>query len=158
MPASDIVLDTNIMVQANNPALPNNKSSVSFLKKIVPSTVQLCVDEGFDLVESKNRSQIGRKYVEHVRFGMLGYAVLATLAQNGRIKIISKTVPSQISRQIRQMVNDVSDHVFARITYNSDEKYLASHDMAAYPLDSRPNIERGIGITILLADEAEQLI
>jgi len=63
----DIVLDTNVLMHAENSQEARCEQSGNLLQAPKICTTKLCVDEGFDLNESRNRSQIGSEYLKHLR-------------------------------------------------------------------------------------------
>jgi hypothetical protein len=114
----------------------------------------LCVDEGFDLDESKNRSHIGGEYLRHLRFGMLGYEVVTHLAQSSRLRLIQRRVPERISKQIRSQIGIGPDRVYVRVAYNSQDRTLASHDFTDIPATVRQRMKISIGVSIVDAEQA----
>ncbi len=151
---SDIVVDTNILMHADNFHEPRQNDARAFLLSLQKSETQLCVDEGFHIDEAKNRSIIGSEYLEHLDFGMLGFAVVAYLASSFRIRVVSRKVPSSISKKIRMRVGNTQDRVYVRVAFNSEDKTLASHDFKDLPQKTRNELSIKINVTILSAGEA----
>ena len=83
---ADIVIDTNVFLHAENEQEVRRESCQSLVALLREGNTLLCVDDGFNLLEeSKNRSQIGREYIEHLRVGSVGYEIVRHLAQSGRL-------------------------------------------------------------------------
>lgn len=151
---SDIVVDTNVLMHASNFQEPRQADAQSFLLSLQISETQLCVDEGFDINEAKNRSHIGSEYLNNLNIGMLGFAVVSYLAKSGRIRMVSRSVPPAISKKIRLRVGSAQDRVFVRVAFNSEDKTLASHDFTDLPQKTRNELSKKISVTILSAGEA----
>jgi hypothetical protein len=94
----DIVLDTNVLMHAENSQEARCEQSGNLLQALKICTTKLCVDEGFDLNESRNRSQIGSEYLKHLRPGAVGFELVAYLARTLRIKYVPRRVPQIASK------------------------------------------------------------
>lgn len=149
----DIVIDTNVLVHANNPEVPRQGDSINFIENLLASELEICVDEGFNIIESNNRSHIGHEYHTHLVFGMLGFAFLAQMAQSNRIKIISKKVNQKIDKMLKQRISNNGDKVFVKITINSSKKILISHDFDDFPKNIRSFLKDSFDIEVLTASE-----
>lgn len=157
---ADIVVDTNIFVHANNAGdLNRQRHSLEFLQALQASQTCLCVDEGFNyLDEAQNRSRIASEYLEHVRGGMYGQYLLQFLAATGRIVVVAKRVPRDVSRKISQQVPNRGDCVFVRVAHNSKGKSLVSHDQRDFPVRVRRMLRNDIGVECLHANAATPLV
>ena len=150
----DIVVDTNVLMHADNFQEPRQTDARAFLLSLRKSETLLCVDEGFDTDEAKNRSHIGSEYLEHLNFGMLGFAVVAHLASADRVREVPRTTPTAITRRIRMGVGNPRDRIFVRVAFNAKEKTLASHDFTHLPQQVRNALSETIGVDIYSAGEA----
>jgi len=152
----DIVLDTNVLMHADDPRQPLMQMSRDLLSALQLPTCKthLCVDEGFDLDEAKNRSQIGSEYLEHLDFGMLGLAVVAHLAGSLRVKQVSRAVPPHVSKKIYTQVPKGPDRTFLKVAFNAADKTLACHDFGDVPAPVRTRLQRAIGVHVLDATAA----
>jgi len=99
---SDVVIDTNVLVHADNPMEARSAASRSLLQGLLGVNTVLCVDEGYDPDEPRNRSRIGSEYRQNLRFGSLGLAVLVHLAGQGRIRTLPRRAPSVASRKFAE--------------------------------------------------------
>lgn len=151
---ADIVLDTNVLLHAHNPEEARHQASQELLIELRNGATHLCVDEGFDLDESKNRSQIGGEYLKHLRFGMLGLAVVAHLASSLRIRQLSRSVPQSVGKYIRQQGVPQADRIFLFVAYNSQSKTFTCHDFNDVPNTVRARLRDEIGLLILDAGES----
>ena len=147
----DIVIDTNVLMHAGNPDQDYFEDAVSFLTTLQKKSILLCVDEGFDLDEAKNRSLIGGEYLTHLRFGSAGYNVIAVLAASRRIKECSKRVEARTRKKIDQLIRNPRDKTFVRVTCNSVSKILISHDNEDFPVSKRKLLKREIEVQIFTA-------
>lgn len=150
----DIVLDTNVLMHCDNPTEIRCENARALVKALVESKTSLCVDEGFSRLEADNRSRIGSEYLEKLKSGSLGNALVARLAQTGRIAFVSTTVTNRIRRIVTRYVTDKSDRVFAKVAANSVERVLVSHDFAAFSNNVRSTLKRDAQITVEAAAES----
>ena len=58
----DIVVDTNVLAHAGNPDEARQQSSIDLVVALKAGKTSICVDAGFHLDESKNRSHIAVEY------------------------------------------------------------------------------------------------
>jgi len=156
----DIVVDTNVFLHAENSQESRRAQAAGLLLALQNKTCTtlLCVDEGFDLEEAKNRSQIGSEYLKHLRHGTLAFAVVVHLLGSLRIKQVRRGVPSNVSRRIIQQGVTGVDRTFIQVTYNSRDKTLACHDFDDVPDTVRDRLRGAIGVRILAADEALEVL
>ena len=150
----DIVIDTNIFMHADNRGEKRQGACKKFLAALKGCDTCLCVDEGYDPEEAKNRSQIAGEYLAHFAPGGIGFAILAYLAASSRVLMVTKHVPAAVGQKIRQAIHDPTDRVFVKVAFNSADKMLASHDEANFPGEAKRSLEKGIGIRVLLAQQA----
>lgn len=151
---ADIVIDTNVFLHAVNNIEPRQQSCILMLNLLNDGTTQLCVDEGFSLEESKNRSHIGQEYITHLRAGSIGYALVGHLARSGRVSILPRRVPATVSRHITTQIRKGPDRTYVYVAYNSMGKTFASHDFNDIPTTVRTRIQRAIAVRIVDAAEA----
>lgn len=144
----DLVLDTNILLHAANPIEARNADCVELLRLFWSNEIKICVDEGFSIEQSRNRSQIGSEYLARVIHGTLGYALILHLAQNQRISIASRKVAETTNRVINRHVRSKNDRIFIKVAHNSSSKTLVSHDFNDIPQQSREQIKRSIEVHI----------
>ena len=155
---ADVVVDTNVLMHADNFQEPRQQDAQSFLLSLQESETSLCVDEGFDTNEANNRSHIGSEYLTHLKFGMLGFAVIAHLARSFRVREVSRSVPSGISKHIRMRVGNAQDRIFVRVAFNAEDKTLTSHDFTDLPQTVRQELSSIINVHIVCASEALSLL
>lgn len=145
----DIVLDTCTLVHANNSESAYQADSIELITKILNNTTLIIVDEGFNLDESLNNSYIGLEYIKHLSPGMLGYSLILHIAQNSRFKFVSNKVPPASKNQIEQMIRNKKDRMFLRVTINSAEKVLVSHDYTDYQKGKRKELKKKLSVNIV---------
>jgi len=145
----DIVLDTCTLVHANNEESDYQDDSIELINKLIVNTTLIVVDEGFTLNETTNGSYIGLEYIKHLMPGMLGYILIQQIAQNQRFKFVSNEIPQADKNYIEQIIRNKKDRMFLRVTFNSDEKVLVSHDYTDYQMGKRKTIKKKLNLTIL---------
>lgn len=154
----DIVIDTNIFMHSVNAQFPGQAETAEFLGKVLDGTVFLCIDEGFDLDEAKNRSKIGSEYFDKVRFVDFAWHVIATMGKQGRIVKVTSKVAAACAKTIRRNVYDKTDRVFVQVSCNSRSKSLVSHDFTHFPDHVRAELCRAIGVDFSTAAAARELV
>jgi len=103
----DIVVDTNVFVHAGTPEMELwQKPSLEFLTALLGCTTKLCVDEGFSLDESSNRSLMGLEFLENLQYGSPGMNIIVALAGAERIKFLPSKVETGIAKKINQAVKN----------------------------------------------------
>lgn len=151
---SDIVIDTNVLMHADDPRVNEYRDHSNQLQSALrDGTTVLCVDEGFSLDPSRNRSLIMGEYLENLQFGMVGFATLSFLAQAERVKSVSKTVTGNVSKKLKGITTR-RDRTFVRVTLNTDDLMFVSHDFQDFPDHRRRDFQRTLGISIITAEEA----
>jgi predicted nucleic acid-binding protein len=151
---ADIVIDTNVLMNASNPSEPRINESNSLLQELLTSNTCLVVDEGFNMDAALNRSLIGAEYIQKLRFGMVGYSVVTKLASSKRLKPVSRMAPRREQRIINQLIRNRRDRTFLSVSYNSTEKVLVSHDFTDFQIDKRNKIRQNLGVDIITASES----
>ena len=127
---SDITIDTNVFVHALNPEEIRNSASLNLLQTLLSTTCKIVIDIGFDMDESKNKSLIGAEYLKHLPPGSLPYAIVADLAQNGRISFVEKSTQPHISKKINQTLRNRRDRTFIIVCINSERKTLVTQTIS----------------------------
>lgn len=143
---ADIVIDTNVFMHAHDERQPWCVDCITLVKKLTAAKTVLRVDEGFHIDEAKNRSRIMSEYLAHLSPGMLGFALISTLASTGRVQPTSVKVDPQLSKLFRQWIKDRRDVCFVRVAANSKAKILVSHDFAAASSAARKALAHVVGI------------
>jgi len=148
---SDIVIDTNVLLHAQDPNETRFENSSNLINKILEENTSLCIDEGFSENESKNKSIIGREYLYNLQPGSIGQNLIVQLALQQRIKQLTKRAPERIVRKINQIIRNKIDRVFLNVAYNSDEKTLVSHDYTDFRITKRQFILTELQIKVIEA-------
>jgi len=153
----DVVIDTNVMIHADNPNDKFYHDSNNLLEILLEGDIKLCVDEGFDIDESKNRSRIACEYYEHLRFGSLGYAVLQNLSITMRIKFIDLKVDLNAKRKIIRLIRNKRDRTFLIVAFNSISRIFVSHDFEDFSIKKRDKIRSDFGVKMFIARDWNNL-
>ena len=154
----DIVVDANVFMHADNDCEVRQASCRLMISLLQDSQTFLCLDEGFDLSESKNRSHIGGEYLRHLRAGMVGYDLVAHLAKTSRLKLLSRKVPSSVAKRIRQQIGKGPDRTYVLVALNSIEKIFTSHDLGDIPQTVRDRLRDSIEVQVVTAVEITPLL
>ncbi len=148
---TDLVLDTNVLVHAENPEEPRQAASIALITRLRSATTVACIDPGFSVNQAQNKSLIGAEYLKHLRAGSPGLALIAFLAANGRISAVSRDVDLKTKREIIRMVRNKRDRTFLFVTINSVDRTLASHNFKDMQKDKRKFIRTEYGVAIIEA-------
>ena len=151
---SDLVIDTNVLVHADDERQGHQDDVIGLLDDLVRGDAALCLDSGFDVDESKNRSLIGAEYLERLTYASTGMQVVAHLFSTGRVSVVSKSVPKGIKSAIEQCVRNKRDRTFISVAHNSDGQTLCSHDFVDMQPKKRKHLKSKVGVAIVLAEEA----
>lgn len=153
----DIVVDTNVWAHADNPTELRQADAIELLTDLAAADTKICVDEGFSLVESENRSKIGSEYLAHLSGLPLASALIATLASSGRVAMVTTSVSDPVRRTINRLIRDPSDRVFAKVAHNASSGVLCSHDFAHYPPRVRKSLLT-VQVRVLSAAQSAPLL
>jgi hypothetical protein len=147
---ADIVVDTNVLVHANNPETAYFEESRKLADALLHSSseTKLRVDDGFRPIEAENQSQIVSEYWRQLAPGMLGHHLVQTLAAEGRIRAVPPIKDKNLKDKVRKLVNDKSDRVFLLTAIMSTAKVLVSHDDQAFPESACASCADGWGVNV----------
>ena len=141
----DLVLDTNVMLHAENPNEPRRQGSRDLLEGLLRCKTSLRIDEARD-------SLIIGEYRQKLRPGMLATVVVAKLAAEKRVLPVEK--PSRkIKNFTLQTLRKPMDRVFLRVAAMSEDKVLVTHDFEDFQTKKRVDIKRKLGVRVLEASE-----
>ena len=151
----DLTIDTCVLMHASDKRQPHQEAASQLINRILNSDIIICVDEGFVLEFSLNKSHIGAEYLEHLRFGTLGYILVATLAAKRRVKELPRRTKDNRDKIIRQLVFDSTDRKFLAVACNSSSHILYSHDGGFVNTPTRHGAATRLSVKILTAGEEE---
>ena len=155
---TDLVVDTNVFVHADNPSEQRHGASVKLLDLLLESDTHLGIDEGFDLDPGRNRSLIGHEYLEKLTPMSAAFRLLAHLAQSGRMKFVSRSVDASTRRKINQMLRNKRDRTFLLVASKTDDRVLCSHDFQDFAKAKRKSVRTTIGVSIIEASDVVEAI
>lgn len=152
MPLSDITIDTNILMHANNTNEIKQGDCIALLNYLLASSEMICIDEEVNI----DKSRILHEYVDKLRtHGTTGRNFIEKIFKQKRFKPISKRTDHRITKIINQHINrnKQTDKIFIKITYNSIDKTLVSHDFEDFHKNNRKILKRMMNINILEAKD-----
>jgi hypothetical protein len=153
----DVTVDTNVFLHSANQGEERCAASREFLHGLLDGDTFLCIDEGFDIDESRNKSIIGCEYLANLRFVDPAFAVIVALGKKGRILGLKRTTDSATQRRILRLISNKIDRTFLKISFNSRSRILVSHDFTDFPLAKRGAIRNELGVNITEASAAHLL-
>ena len=145
----DIVIDTNVLMHAQNPDKPRFSDARQFIERMLECTTSLCVDRGFDIDHARNQSKIGAEYLDKLQPGSLGFVLIVSFVEAFRLKQTDRLPPRAISRAINQIISNRRDRTFVGVSYNSTERVLVSHDYQDFQPAKRTSIRRNLSVRVL---------
>jgi hypothetical protein len=149
--ATDIVIDTCILVQANNSKDPRFAESGQLLEDLaLKKSVLLCIDSGYSF-EGVNKSHIFQEYIENLSPAVWTSAIFATLFSSKRIKDVPRKVPNDVRLRVNKLIKGTKprDRTFLKVSFNSDNRRFVTHDCEDFPASKRPKISAEIGVRVL---------
>ena len=152
--AKDVVIDTNIMVQSGDTGSKYHEQSRDFLYCVLGSSLEMCVDHGFDLGNAATTSSlIGYEYNRHLPIGSPGHAFLLQMIDSQRLKFVNRMPSAAVNRIISALPIKSPDKNFVRVAYNSKDRTLVSHDYQDFTATNRKTIATKLGVRVLDASE-----
>lgn len=145
----DIVIDTNVLLHAQNPDESRFSDARQLIEQILECTTSLCIDRGFDISPARNQSKIGAEYLDKLQPGSLGFILIVNLVESFRLKQTDRLPPRDISRAINQLIRKPRDRTFLGVSYNSTERMLVSHDYQDFQQAKRVVIRRNFGVKVV---------
>lgn len=152
MPIVDIVIDTNILMHANNNEEATQEDCIALINYLLNSTELVCIDTAIDV----NQSRILHEYIDKLRTpGTTGRNFVERMLQWQRFKPVSKSVNQRKTKIINQNINHNKneDKIFVKVTCNSVEKLLVSHDFEDFQNWKRDLFNDELEIQIVTASE-----
>jgi hypothetical protein len=149
-----VIIDTNVLEHADNTIEQRQLHSIALIDYVRnnPELI-LYVDESLDKIQSF----ILTEYDDRLKPGMYGHTLLLLLLGQNRVKPLKRVIRNTtVNRKIRQWVHKTVDIAFARITYNSNEKTLISHDFEDFTTEARDFLNDEIGILVIEASDFNQ--
>jgi len=157
--SADVVIDTNVLVHANNPELDKFESATKFVKAILDSAVLICLDSGASASEAESASRILSEYWSHVRGRGLGSILLeAMLSRKLWTSVDISNLPQAYRKLFNQNIPDSTDRVFAKVASNSISKLLVSHDGHAFSDSCKKILATKCGISVQSCAEYLQVV
>lgn len=154
---NDVVIDTNVLVHAENKAIKVHQECVDFINYLTDSSESLCFDEGFAWHETFNKSQIAHEYLNNLRYGTMGYMLVVRLATSKRITEVSRTVSKRATNIITQTVSKRRDRVFLKVAFNSENKILISNDFEDFQVPKRTLFRKQLGLQVIIPSDYEKI-
>jgi hypothetical protein len=144
----DVVVDTDVLAHAENPASGRQEDSRNFITAMRACGTLLCLDDEFTGDEATSRG-IAAEYLARLTPGSQGLTLIQELVEIGRIRVVSARVSTAQNRAIAQIIGDRTDRKFAKAAINSDEKVVVSHDRGFQAPTARKALAKRLGIGVL---------
>ena len=123
------------------------------LQDLLESSTKICVDPGFSVNEAENSSVIGYEYISQIRHVLTSWNVLVILLGRGQVRLVPADVHADTRVRINSLVMNTRDRQFLKVTFNSHEKVLASHDFNDFSHPTRQTIRDDLECTVATAGE-----
>ena len=145
----DLVVDTNVLMHASNPASGRQEQSGNLLERLYESTTTINVD---------TTGRILQEYLDYLVPGSAGSAFVAAMVRRGQLVRVESTPPQQDRKWIAKTISDSGDRAFLRTAVVSVEKLLTSHDFEDFPDRIRRKIRERLDVELLTADVTSPLV
>jgi hypothetical protein len=155
---NDIVIDTNVLVHTGNVNNHYNKSAIKTMETVRRLDLYLCVDDVFNIDETKNTSVIGLEYIKHIRNLTPAYLFLLERITKLKIKQIRKKDFPGVKRKLNKKIinhqmKNTYDIAFVIVACGSASKTLISNDYDDFSENMRIYINNDFHVSILDSDE-----
>jgi predicted nucleic acid-binding protein len=155
---SDIVIDTNVFLHAQNPRERRFAASGRLLARLLRVPTELCVDPGFSLDEASNESLIGQEYLDKIRAGSIGYVTLVQVLLANRVKEVDRRLDARERACLRHWSLKPRDRTFLAVAINSNDQVLVTHDYEDFGKSKRRDIRKRTGAKAVEASDAFLLL
>jgi hypothetical protein len=149
---NDILIDTNILMHANNSHEKVQGDCIALLEYLLTSSELICIDKEINI----DRSMILHEYFDNLKTpGTLGRNFIEKILNQKRFKPISRHTEHRVTKIVNQHINRDKhvDKIFIKATYNSEDKTLVSHDYEDFQDAKRDFFRRYLNIHIIQAKE-----
>ena len=150
---NDIVIDTNVLLHTSNTKNKYYQSANKTLNLVLKKDLFLCVDDVFNIIESRNTSVIGSEYHSKIRSGTFAYAFLIDRLSKEKYVIIEKKKFNNIKKELIKNIKNRHDITFVIVAYGSQDKKLVSNDYDDFNKENRKYISKKFQVSILDSDE-----
>lgn len=154
----DLVVDTNVLCHAQNPAEERFQAAQELLSALLECATDICVDEGFDLDETKNRSFICSEYLRRLVPGSAGFHFLVFVATHKRVKQLPRRPEPRAKKFVERVIRKKPDRIFLGVACNTLSMTLVSHDLEDFDPAKRVAIRRELGVAVIEASECTPLL
>jgi len=147
---TDILIDTNILMHANNNHENTQGDCIALLEYLLSSSEMICVDNEIDL----DKSMILHEYYDNLKtHGTAGRNFIERMLRLKRFKPVTRQTEHRVTKIINQHINRDKhvDKIFIKTTYNSADKTFVSHDYEDFQDHKRVFFKRTLNINIIQA-------
>ncbi len=139
----DIILDTNVLMHADNPVSGRQEASEHLIILLSNSTTIIYVDRA---------GRIRLEYREYLVPGSVGSAFVSAMVRRSQLVAIEIQARPEDRRWIWKNINDPCDRAFLRVAVASKEKVLTSHDFDDFHNRKRSAIRRRLRVSVETAE------
>lgn len=151
--SADLVLDTNVLSHADNPASSSQQSALEVIEWMRDSTVFWILDDNGKNQPDPFTSQLYAEYTQTLSpMGASLQLFIACLA-GGRIRFAPR--PGEALRNnVRKLVpKNKKDQVILGATAGTEDKVLVSNDEDDFHTAARKDIHKKLAVTILRSED-----
>lgn len=140
----DIVVDTNVLMHAENPASEQQHHAVLLLRHIDQSNTLLCLDES---------QRILGEYFEQLSNKSVAKGFLKKWLSSNQYVAVKLDLNPADRRWIGNNIGDALDRIFLKATCVSSNRDLVSHDFEDFSLRMRARIQKRLRVSIQTAQQ-----
>jgi len=150
-----IVVDTNVILHADNPVSGYQSDSMCFLDRFLKDgCYRLALDRTPPLGRQHNESQILQEYLEHVTYdSSFGFYFLIKVLERSWFDIVGRTNYRREVKIIIQEVSNKVDRIFLRVTCMANSRKFVTHDFSDFPMQKRKRLAKTLQVRLLTARE-----
>ncbi|WP_137769518.1 hypothetical protein [Brachybacterium sp. SGAir0954] len=151
----DIVIDTNVLSHADNPASPLQANASELLGWMRDSAVKWVLDDNGKSQPDPHTSLLFAEYRETLPPGGVGLQLLIFCLANGRV-VFANRPDDALRKEIRKLIpKNRKDQVVLGAAAGSRDRLLASNDYADFTSVVRKVLHKKHSIDVVAVDELD---
>ena len=154
--ATDLVIDTNILVHASNGNGPYHKSSIQIVDWLRDSDVSIVLDDTGKAKPDPSTSVLYSEYRRHLTPTTLGWIVVSHLMRTGRASFVAR--PNQAAKKsIEQILpRNKQDRAVLGAAHSSVDKLLLTNDWDDFDQAARKACRKDLRVSVLDSFDASE--
>ncbi|WP_282858230.1 hypothetical protein [Pseudoclavibacter helvolus] len=154
----DIILDTNVLSHADNPASPNQVSALQVVSWMRDTSALWVLDDNGKSAPDPWTSVLYLEYQETLPPQGASITLFLACLQSGRIKFSPR--PNHVDRKaIEKLVpRNKRDRAVLGAAHGSESKILVSNDLSDFSEKVRKSALKELGVSVLHSEDAAPIL